>query len=56
MLFMKPGLNYGVDFKGGIQVEVRPRGRPISRNCAPRSATLGVGEVGLQQFGGDSTC
>jgi len=50
-----PGLEKGIDFKGGIVMEVRTQG-PSDIN-ALRLATnrLNVGDVGLQQFGDEST-
>lgn len=50
-LFIKPGLNYGIDFKGGIQVEVST---PDGVNLASLRDELGkldLGEVSLQQIG-----
>jgi SecD/SecF fusion protein len=50
-LFIAPGLNYGVDFKGGIQLSVTS---PRAVDLAPLRVQLdglGLGEVGLQQFG-----
>jgi len=51
ILFFHPGLNYGLDFKGGILIEARTT-TPIDF-AQLRSALggLGFGEVGLQQFG-----
>ncbi|MDQ0456415.1 protein translocase subunit SecD [Rhizobium paknamense] len=51
VLFFKPGLNYGVDFRGGIQLEVATQ-QPADL-AAFRSGleTLGLGDVALQQFG-----
>ncbi|MGE0746935.1 MAG: protein translocase subunit SecD [Rhodospirillales bacterium] len=54
-LFMKPGLDYGIDFVGGIVVEVRtPEAADLP---ALRGAvdTLGLGEASLQEFGDDHT-
>ncbi|WP_439578652.1 protein translocase subunit SecF [Elioraea sp.] len=51
VLFVYPGMNYGIDFKGGVLVEVRT---PAPANFAEMRAALGqagVGEVALQQFG-----
>ena len=51
ILLLHPGLNYGIDFKGGILIEAR---LPEAANFAAlRSALdgLGLGEVQLQQFG-----
>jgi SecD/SecF fusion protein len=51
ILFISPGLNYGVDFKGGIQIEVSTQ-KPADL-AAFRSGLdgLGLGEVALQEFG-----
>ncbi|MGF9564088.1 protein translocase subunit SecD [Neorhizobium sp. JUb45] len=54
VLFFKPGLNYGVDFQGGIQMEV------VTQNEADLAAFrsglngLGFGEVALQEFGSNN--
>jgi preprotein translocase SecF subunit len=51
VLFFYPGMNYGIDFKGGVLVEVRT---PEPADFATMRAALqqaGVGEVALQQFG-----
>jgi SecD/SecF fusion protein len=50
-----PGLEKGIDFKGGIVMEVRtPQAADLP---ALRTAVggLGVGDVGLQRFGDDAT-
>lgn len=55
VLFIVPGLNYGIDFKGGIVMEVET---PEKADLAKMRATLDklhIGEVGLQEFGSDST-
>lgn len=52
-LFIKPGLNYGVDFKGGIQVEAsfeKPADLALLRSALEG---LDLGEIGLQEVGGD---
>ncbi|WP_439272128.1 protein translocase subunit SecD [Pseudochrobactrum sp. HB0163] len=52
-LFFKPGLNYGLDFTGGIQVEITTS-KPADL-AALRSSLggLGLGEVALQNAGND---
>ena len=58
-LFIKPGLNYGVDFKGGIQMEIAPGtdktgaielGLPTLRNGLSQ---LGLGDISLQNIDKD---
>ncbi len=45
------GLNFGVDFRGGIELEVRVvEGRDIG-NLRDRTGGLGLGEITLQEFG-----
>ncbi len=49
--FMVRGLNYGIDFKGGIMMEVKTKG---AANLSEMRTTLGnlkIGEVSLQEFG-----
>jgi SecD/SecF fusion protein len=53
-LFIKPGLNYGIDFKGGIQVEITTSQPADLSQLRGALGDLGVGEVTLQQIGGDS--
>lgn len=55
LLFFKPGLNYGVDFTGGTIIEASaPSAMEIAdiRHSLNRAA---VGEVSLQQVGGDAS-
>jgi SecD/SecF fusion protein len=51
-LLVKPGLNYGVDFRGGLQMEI-VTSTPLP---ALRSGleTLQLGEISLQEFGSAS--
>jgi preprotein translocase subunit SecF len=50
-LFFWPGMNYGIDFKGGIVMEVRtPQEADFTRIRAVLSQQ-NVGQAGLQQFG-----
>ena len=50
-LFLTQGLNFGVDFRGGILLEVRTNGPADLGALRDRFAGLGLGEVTLQQFG-----
>ncbi|MGF9694511.1 protein translocase subunit SecD [Rhizobium sp. 0TCS1.26] len=51
ILFITPGLNYGVDFKGGIQLEVSTREPADLARFRSGIEGLGLGEVALQEFG-----
>ena len=53
-LFITPGLNYGVDFKGGIQMEVVTPGPADLARLRAGLERLGLGEIALQEFGGPS--
>ena len=51
-----PGLEKGIDFKGGIVMEVRtPQAAGRPRQLRATVAGLGLGDVGLQQFGAPTT-
>ncbi len=50
-LFINPGLNYGVDFRGGIQIEVTTQNETDLAAFRTGLGELGLGEVGLQEFG-----
>lgn len=52
-LFIQPGLNYGIDFKGGIQMEIETSHPADLAGLRARLGGLGLGEVALQQFGDD---
>ncbi|MGH6931484.1 MAG: protein translocase subunit SecF [Dongiaceae bacterium] len=50
LLFTK-GLNFGIDFAGGILMEVRAPEQPDLGDMRERLSGLGLGEVSLQAFG-----
>ncbi|MDX1485344.1 MAG: protein translocase subunit SecF [Alphaproteobacteria bacterium] len=49
--FAVQGLNYGIDFKGGILMEVRTPGPADIDSLRNKLSGLGLGEVALQEFG-----
>ena len=51
ILFITPGLNYGVDFKGGIQLELSTTGPSDLSGLRSGLEGLNLGEVALQEFG-----
>lgn len=51
ILFFTPGLNYGVDFRGGIQMEVETEGPADIAAFRSHLDGLGLGDVALQEFG-----
>ncbi|RWX78400.1 protein translocase subunit SecD [Neorhizobium lilium] len=50
-LFIYPGLNYGVDFRGGIQMSIKTQGPADLGKFREGLNTLGLGEISLQSFG-----
>ena len=51
ILFTFRGLNYGIDFTGGLLIEVRVPGGADLGQMRRQLSALGLGEVGLQEFG-----
>jgi SecD/SecF fusion protein len=51
ILFFTPGLNYGIDFAGGIQMELKTDGPADFSKLRSNLDGLGLGAVHLQQFG-----
>jgi len=51
-LFGVNGLNYGIDFKGGIMMEVRSKTGPADiGEMRKQLSSLGLGEISIQEFG-----
>lgn len=50
-LVLTKGLAFGIDFKGGILIEVRTEGPADIGAMRSQLSGLGLGEVGLQEFG-----
>ena len=50
-LFLTLGLNFGVDFRGGILIEVEVNEGHDIGSLRDRTAGLGLGEITLQEFG-----
>jgi preprotein translocase SecF subunit len=55
LLIAFKGLNFGVDFAGGILMEVRTEGPADLASMRNQISDLGVGEVALQEFGTPDT-
>src|SRR3954452_17118544 len=52
-LFFHPGLNLGIDFKGGTVLEIKAKSGAVDlAKMRSRLTSLGLGDVQLQQFGG----
>ncbi|MFC4625298.1 protein translocase subunit SecD [Daeguia caeni] len=51
ILFFKPGLNYGIDFKGGIQAEITTSQPADLAQLRAKLGSLDLGEVALQSAG-----
>ncbi len=54
-LFAVRGLNYGIDFRGGILLDVRTEGPADLGSMRSTLSGLGLGEVALQEFGAPDT-
>lgn len=50
-IYMTKGLNLGIDFLGGIMLEVKTKGPSDIADLRSRVAGLGLGDISLQEFG-----
>lgn len=53
LLLLRPGLNFGIDFRGGIQVEVAATAPADLSSYRAQLDGLGLGEVSLQTMDGE---
>ena len=51
LLYFYPGLNYGIDFRGGIVIEARTPQAADFSSLRHTLSGLGMGQVALQEFG-----
>src|SRR6185295_5635725 len=49
--FVTQGLEYGIDFRGGILLEIRTQGPADLHNLRTTLSGIGLGAVELQEFG-----
>jgi SecD/SecF fusion protein len=54
-LFVKPGLNYGIDFVGGVLIEAKTDKPADLAGLRSELGGAGLGEIALQEFGDAST-
>ncbi|OKH89877.1 protein translocase subunit SecF [Thalassospira sp. TSL5-1] len=51
VLFFTKGLNFGIDFRGGILLEIKTEGPADVTALRTNLGSLGLGDVSIQQFG-----
>lgn len=51
VVFLVQGLNFGIDFRGGVLIEIKTEGPADVVELRDRLGALGLGEVQVQEFG-----
>lgn len=51
VLFFSVGLNYGIDFRGGVMIDIGTQGPADIGGLRNQIGALGLGDVQIQQFG-----
>lgn len=54
VMAIAPGLNFGIDFRGGTVIEIRTQGPANMASLRSQLSGLGLGDVSLQRFGADT--
>ena len=53
-LFIKNGLNLGIDFKGGVLIEVKYQEPPVLSDLRNKLIDMSIGNIEIQEFGSPS--
>ena len=53
-LFIKNGLNLGIDFKGGVLIEAKYQEPPVLSDLRNKLIDMSIGNIEIQEFGSPS--